>query len=481
MAETAPTTGAPPELRVGSYRLLKPLGAGGMSSVFHAVHGESGLEVALKILPRSLAKNPTLLQRFLREAKNAESLQHPSIVAIYDRGVDQGRYYLALEYIPGGDLHERVRNGGPLKPREAIAIIRSSAQGLEYAAGQGVIHRDVKPANLLLTSEGTVKVTDLGLALQIEDEDERVTRDGTTVGTVDYMAPEQARDSRATNVRSDIYSLGCTFYYLLAGTPPFSGGDIGSKLRRHALETPPDIRKSHPEVSPALARLIQRMMAKSPAARFADYAQLIRALDELPIADTDSDGDPKLVPLDDEEEPPAPAFLGPGASSSARAATVEMPAPAPGGSGLAPGGVLGGSRVGPGGSKIGPGGSRMALADPRPGAAAPLPPRPPMLREILDDEPATALPPPTMGKRRVREATIQEYITRGVLVGLAIAIGGIGLYHVAASIAYRSTPASVPEPTEPGKGAEPESPTATAPEVVDDSRIMIPGEPVIPR
>jgi len=459
MGESTQTTGTPTDLWVGSYRLLRPLGAGGMSSVFHAVHGETGAEVALKILPRSLAKNPTLLHRFLREARSAESLEHPSIVAIYDRGEDQGRHYLALEFVPGGDLHERVRSGGPLGVGEAIGIIRSAAEGLNYAAGQGVVHRDVKPANLLLTAEGTVKVTDLGLALQIEEEDERVTRDGTTVGTVDYMAPEQARDSRATSLRSDLYSLGCTFYYLLSGTAPFAGGDVGSKLRRHALEAPPDISVVRPDVPPALARLIQRMMAKSPNARFADYEQLIRALGDLPVAEMDADGDPQLVPLDEDGASP-PALLGPGASSVATgAATVEMKAALPAG------------------SRVGPGGSRFVPVEPRAQPRPTPPAQAPLLREILEEETPAALPPPAMAKRRGKEASIEEYIGRGLLIGLAIALGGVGVYH-AAALLPRAPTAQKPGPNQPGPGQGSGNPTPSVPEGSSDSTIMIPGDPI---
>jgi serine/threonine protein kinase len=291
-------------LKVGSYRLVERLGSGGMSSVFRAVHDQSGVEVAVKILPRSLARNPVMLQRFLQEAKNAEALQHPNIVAIYDRGVDQGRYYLVLEFISGGDLHDRVKQKGPLKIVEAVAVIRAAAEGLRYAAHRGVIHRDIKPANLLMTPEGRIKITDLGLALRMEaEEDERVTRDGTTVGTVDYMAPEQARDSRATSVRSDIYSLGCTLYYLLTGSPPFAGGDVVEKLRRHAIEPPPDARKTRPEIPWALSLLIQRMMAKRPEDRFDSYDELIEALDSLPLPSSGQGAEPLYAIIDD--EPPA--------------------------------------------------------------------------------------------------------------------------------------------------------------------------------
>ena len=287
MPEADPSPDPKPAPRLGSYLLIKALGSGGMSNVFRAVHEESGSVVAVKVLPRTLAKNVTLLQRFIREAKSAESLDHPNIVAIYDRGFDQGRHYLVLEYVEGRDMHDRVRLNGPLVPGEAVSFIREVAGGLRYAAGQGMIHRDVKPANLLMTPDGHAKIIDLGLALQIEDEDERVTRDGTTVGTVDYMAPEQARDSRQTSERSDIYSLGCTFYYLMTGSPPYPGGGLSDKLARHYKAPIPDVREHRADVSESLSLLIRRMMEKKPENRYADYTQLIAALDSI--------GDPTAV------------------------------------------------------------------------------------------------------------------------------------------------------------------------------------------
>ena len=289
--------------QIGSYRLIQQLGSGGMSSVFRAIHTDSGLEVAVKVLPRALAKNPTMLQRFLREAKSAEALEDPHIVSIYDRGSEDGRYYLVLEYVAGGDLHDKVRAKGPLGVAEAVAILRSVCLGLRHAASRGLIHRDIKPANLLLDAQGRVKITDLGLAIQIEDEDERVTRDGTTVGTVDYMAPEQARDSHATSVKSDIYSLGCTCYFLLTGKPPFTGGDVAEKLRKHALKAAPDVREERPDVPESVAKLVMRMMAKKPEDRFADHDALIAALDALPLAEAPpADGEPLLALIDDDDD-----------------------------------------------------------------------------------------------------------------------------------------------------------------------------------
>jgi eukaryotic-like serine/threonine-protein kinase len=309
MAEEGSQTGSSdPALRaqqqrIGSYRILQPLGVGGMSSVFRAVHVETGHEVALKVLTRTLAKNATLLHRFLREARSAESLVHPNIVTIYDRGIDHGRHYLVLEYASGGDLHEYVQRRGPMSVAAAISVVKDVAAGLAYAAGRGLIHRDIKPSNILRTADGRIKIIDLGLALHSEGEDERVTRDGTTVGTVDYMAPEQARDSRATSIQSDIYSLGCTFYYLLTGVPVYPGGDISDKLTRHARAPVPNVNELRPDVSPELAALIQRMLAKEPQDRFASYDELIKFLDEAgKNAETVSPG-VALAPLDEPSGP----------------------------------------------------------------------------------------------------------------------------------------------------------------------------------
>ena len=169
---------------------------------------------------RATSRNKTLLQRFLREAKSAEALEHPNVVAIYDHGTDDGRYYLVLEYVEGGDLHDWVRSHGPMQYVEAIGAIRAVAEGLRFAAGLGVIHRDIKPANILRAVDGRIKIADLGLALQADDEDERVTREGTTVGTVDYMAPEQALTAappvcEAISTRSVARSFSCSPVNLL--------------------------------------------------------------------------------------------------------------------------------------------------------------------------------------------------------------------------------------------------------------------------
>lgn len=317
MSEVEPAKTDPFRFRLGSYGVLSALGSGGMSSVYRAVHLELGREVALKVLPPHMAKNPTVLRRFVGEAKHAGALEHPNIVSIYDRGSDDGRYYLVLEYVGGGDLHDYVQRKGPMAPADAADVIRQVALGLEHAASRGLIHRDIKPSNLLRTPEGVIKIADLGLALRAEDEDERVTRVGTTVGTVDYMSPEQARDSRATSHLSDIYSLGCTFYYLLTGSAPFPGGGIAERLARHAQESVPDVRAKRPEIPAAVAVIVSRMMAKRPEDRYATYRDLLSALNAAAPSQAAHDTTIALAPIDDDFPPalPAPRPSGSGSGS----------------------------------------------------------------------------------------------------------------------------------------------------------------------
>jgi serine/threonine-protein kinase len=421
MPDTDKPNVAPGLAQIGSYRIIEQLGTGGMSSVFRAVHVETGHEVALKVLPRSLAKNATLLQRFLREARSAESLEHPNIVAIFDRGTEQGRYYLVLEFIAGGDLHDRVRNRGPLGVAEAVGIIRGVVQGLRFAAGLGLIHRDIKPANILLTDEGQPKVADLGLAVQLDEEDERVTRDGTTVGTVDYMAPEQARDSRATSVRSDIYSLGCTFYHVLTGFPPFAGGDVTDKLRRHASEPPPDVRRARPDVPEELAGLIQRMMAKRPEARFRDYDELTNALNALPLPRDEAEPESLYALIDDEAE--------------AEVQVVGSKPEVPLGS-TAEGTALRPPVRGPVGKPAPPVDDAISLADladlddddpayrvARPRLITPAPTRP----AALDDDEWVLDGPRAVPVHRSDDTTLRDMILRGVMIGLAIVLVGFGI------------------------------------------------------
>jgi eukaryotic-like serine/threonine-protein kinase len=432
MSEPDSTNLAQSVAQIGSYRLIRQLGSGGMSSVFRATHVDTGHEVAVKVLPRYLAKNATLLQRFLREAKTAEALEHPNIVAIFDRGSESGRYYLVLEFVPGGDLHDRVRNQGPLSAVELVSVLRAVSEGLRYAATKGLIHRDIKPANLLMTPEGLVKITDLGLALQVEDEDERVTRDGTTVGTVDYMAPEQARDSRGTSIRSDIYSLGCTSYYLLTGSPPFQGGDVAEKLRRHAQDPPPDVRDLRPEIPEALAKLVQRMMAKRQDRRYDDYDELLAALETVSTEPTVSE--PLYAIIDDEEGQPKSADFSLAADDLFRLAeppTTRLSLPAPEPTALSfPTDI---SLVELSALDEGPARPhRMALEPPIPLLA----PRPAANNVSLVPL-ASASSAPRL--RTSSDDSVRTYILRGLIVGIVVVLIGVGIQQLI-SLSY-TTPA----------------------------------------
>ena len=495
--ESEPGPDSKPAPRLGSYLLVQSLGSGGMSNVFRAVHEETGSVVAVKVLPRTLAKNATLLQRFMREAKSAEAMDHPNIVAIYDRGFDQGRHYLVLEYVEGRDMHDRVRLNGPLKPEDAVSFVREVAEGLRYAAAQGMIHRDVKPANLLMTPEGHAKIIDLGLALQIEDEDERVTRDGTTVGTVDYMAPEQARDSRQTSERSDMYSLGCTFYYLLTGSAPFPGGGLSDKLARHYKAPIPDVREHRPDVSEALGTLIRKMMEKKPEGRFADYTRLIEALDALDdppthdvsaesydalIVDDDEDDEIGLAPtetslgrrsddvplmaeiVDDDDEPRTPTLPPPGPRPRSKKLPSRgrptQPASASGPAEISLADLAGldadpvpARKAAPRSASSSAGlkvPSNPALAGTRP-AAMPIA----AMTEDDDEEVFGAEGPP---RRSGADLPLKTWIAAGVMVGLSIAIVGFG----ASMVVSMSKTEPEPEPIARATGVEPE-PAPNAP------------------
>ena len=180
-------------------------------------------------------------------------------------------HFLALEYVEGIDLYDYIERKGRLAPEESRRILVQAVQALHHAFQQGIIHRDIKPSNFLLTRERDrmrVKLTDMGLALNANEESYRVTRAGSTVGTVDYLSPEQARNSASADIRSDIYSLGCTLYHMLAGQPPFSEGGLGERILKHMQDEPPDIRRFNPQVSEELWTLLLRMLAKQPEARF---------------------------------------------------------------------------------------------------------------------------------------------------------------------------------------------------------------------
>jgi serine/threonine protein kinase len=269
-------------VQVGKYLVLSHIGSGGMGAVYRARDQESGREVALKVLPQDLvAGKPVLVERFRREALHGAKLRDENIVSLYEFGEANGTYFLVMELVNGINLQERIDRDGPLDPEEARLILIQVTRALDHANQQGIVHRDIKPANVLLAQqEGRVlaKLADLGLAREVREEEFRVTREGYTVGTVDYMAPEQARDSAAADIRSDIYSLGCTAFHMLAGVPPFSGGSLPERLYKHAEAEAPDVRQYNPDVPPELAGVLRKMLAKAPADRYQTPAELLADL-----------------------------------------------------------------------------------------------------------------------------------------------------------------------------------------------------------
>lgn len=277
--------------RLGKYEVMAHLSTGGMGAVYQAVDRDLARFVALKVLCPAPADRELLTERFRREARSAARLNHPNIVTLYECGFDSRRnvLFLALEYIDGMDLARFILKRGLLHPEETRRILMQAAKALAHAFAQGIVHRDIKPSNIMLTRVGKktqVKLTDLGLAIAKGEEEFRLTREGSTVGTIDYIAPEQARDSQGVDTRSDIYSLGCTAYHMLAGKPPFAEGGLGERLMRHLEMAPPDLRQFNPEVSAGFWAIIEKMLAKKPEDRFANPTALLQALRKLPADDT---------------------------------------------------------------------------------------------------------------------------------------------------------------------------------------------------
>lgn len=266
--------------KVGRYRILKRIGSGGMGTVFLAEDPQLHRTVALKVLVKSANTPPNLIRRFDAEAKTAAMLRHPNIVTVFDSGDADGYLFLALEYIDGPDLEKVIRKKGRVPVERSIEIVRQIARALDHAHGLGIVHRDIKPSNILLRRDGTATLTDLGLARAIDETAASgITRAGFTVGTVDYMAPEQARSSKSADVRSDLYSLGCTWFHMLAGRVPFSEGDLTNKLRAHAQSPPPDPREADERIPSGVVAVLQRMMAKKPDERYQTPAELLADLD----------------------------------------------------------------------------------------------------------------------------------------------------------------------------------------------------------
>jgi eukaryotic-like serine/threonine-protein kinase len=273
-------------LLIGNYLILDKLGQGGMGVVFKARHRRLGRIGALKILPPSFARDRSAVMRFRREVEAAGRLKHPNLVAAHDADEDRGVHFLVMDYVEGRDLDRVVRDRGPMQVTQAVDCLIQAARGLEAAHTQGIVHRDIKPGNLMLDNAGTVRVLDLGLARIIDAANPfnktakgRLTESGMYMGTVDYMAPEQAEDSHRVDHRADIYSLGCTFHYLLTGQEPFVGETVLKRLMAHMERPAPSLRIARPDVPPALDAVYLKMMAKRPDDRPASMTEVIALLE----------------------------------------------------------------------------------------------------------------------------------------------------------------------------------------------------------
>jgi serine/threonine-protein kinase len=295
------------DLVLGQYVLLERLGEGAMGQVFKARHRTLGRVVALKVIRKERLAHPTTVRRFRREAQAVAQLSHPNVVRAYDADEVGGTHLFAMEYVEGIDLARLVRDRGPLPIDQACDYIRQAALGLQHAHERGMVHRDIKPSNLLVTGLregasgggqpagtstfsspqlptpwGVVKILDMGLARLDTTDDTllstQLTQDGAVIGTPDFIAPEQAKNSHAIDIRADLYSLGCTLYYLLSGQAPFEGGTLVEKLLHHQLDPARPVEKLRPDVPPDVALVVRRLMAKRPEDRYPTPAEVADVL-----------------------------------------------------------------------------------------------------------------------------------------------------------------------------------------------------------
>jgi serine/threonine-protein kinase len=265
---------------LGHFELVEYVGGGGMGRVFRAVDPRLARTVALKVLPPEQSADRETLLRFQNEAQSAARLDHDNIARVYYVGEDRGLHYIVMEFIEGVNVRRLVDSRGPLALAEAVSYTLQVADALAHAASRSVVHRDIKPSNLLITPEGQAKLIDMGLA-RFHETDEGaldLTASGVTLGTFDYISPEQARDPRNADVRSDIYSLGCTFFYMLTGRPPFLGGTMLQKLLQHQADQPPDVRGFRPELPEDVPRILRKMLAKDPRHRYRTPSELVEDL-----------------------------------------------------------------------------------------------------------------------------------------------------------------------------------------------------------
>jgi serine/threonine-protein kinase len=264
---------------VDGFLLEEAIGLGGMGAVFRALDTKLDRQVALKLLPPDQASDAEVVPRFYQEGRAAAHLDHENIARVFSIGQDGPLHYIAFEYIEGETVRQRVETSGPLPVSEAVQIALQIAQALVHASQRGVVHRDIKPSNIIITPQGRAKLVDMGLARRFErGGDHGLTQSGMTLGSFDYISPEQARDPRDADVRSDLYSLGCTLFQMLTGRPPFPGGTVVQKLIQHQEDAPADVRMLNPAVPVEISSIIAKLMAKDRDRRYQTPEHLVRDL-----------------------------------------------------------------------------------------------------------------------------------------------------------------------------------------------------------
>lgn len=275
-------------LVLANNAILEKIGEGGMGTVYRAQHMTMKRTVAVKVLNEEATQDEYTTRRFHREVQAAAQLIHPNIVAAFDANEEYGRHFLVMEFVDGINLQSYVENHGRLSPEKAVDIIIQAAKGLQYAHNKGIIHRDIKPGNLLFSRDGLVKILDMGLArfdkqpeLNNDESDDSLTNDNQIVGTVDFMSPEQANDSKRVDQLCDMYSLGCTFYFLLTGEPPFFRSTLLNTLVAHRADPIPSVIEKAPDVPAEVDKLLMRMLQKEPAKRIQSMQEVIDKLRKL--------------------------------------------------------------------------------------------------------------------------------------------------------------------------------------------------------
>src|SRR5919109_246914 len=264
----------------GRYRIDAEIASGGMSTVYLAFDQTLERPVAVKVLHSEICGDPSALERFRREARTVAQLSHPNVVMVIDAGEDDGRPYIVFEHIQGETLKDRIRRLGPLPISAAVAYAIEIGRALEAAHERQLVHRDVKPQNVLIDEEARAKVTDFGIARNLGGEGLPLTAAGRVIGTTDYVSPEQALDHQVTP-QTDVYSLGIVLYEMLTGEVPFKGESKMDVAAKHVRESLPDVQKRRPEISAALAAIVERATAKEPSNRYRSATEMVRELEDV--------------------------------------------------------------------------------------------------------------------------------------------------------------------------------------------------------